>query len=687
MVDFANTEQGLANTFLTAESSVDKKIESLAPVVPSVNFTSTLPQSVKESIESTRLLEKKARNEEIRRNQEMINSINSTSSTLNDADLKIENSRNNIFGSLIGMFNDDYDVSEQRRRKTEAIRNYETKITVNKLKTSSARLAVENEAAVFNNYIQRQKLRTQNSQLTSADLSAVVQSNSARKALQEFEFSKLTMEDLQRRKRTGDFDEIATEQRINKLFTSIRESELDMRSAELAYKAKDFDLGVKMEDRSILNLPENYLRAQYDAALKAKQSRVQLGKNFYVAPSKVLAAIGEKSKINEEFLNTETDKALKFVKNNASFTKSIQQTNIISQEFSGSSVLPGAENLNILNVDQDVVAEIDFTNLHPGVSSEYLALMTFTSNLNSSETQSTPQDFRILDKLTVDLQEKINAIKKQAIDSQPTKPLKAAQEEWFLNNGKLVSGVNASAVVVGNITTMPDFQGDRDLASAWRVFGSNILESIGGDGGNLIDPSGNLDSNAFLESLLTTSFRGKQTDQDKILLAMSTVDDNGQTPLTAYASSKSRSVLIESATAMSNSNAFVKQALFDAKGNPSSNWQNSPLELSKILARVSIDQQKIDPTLGNNFLNIELGGFINKTLAENADRWKAQTSLSQGAFLVTLFKNQEPFVVVDTVLENVWKPSIVRAWDLVSTNILEEEASAERSLNFTPNAL
>ena len=173
MVDFTATDENLAQTFaikkelpsieITPLKEKDKRKpeSSLAPQIPEFKFDATLPENVKESMNETQAVQAANRAAQRQRNMGLVSDAQKTTNILNDADQKIETSRNHFFGEILGLFDDDYDVSEQNRRKQEAVRNYQTKVQMNKLTASSEKLNEEDAAADFTNYIQTQKLKGQ----------------------------------------------------------------------------------------------------------------------------------------------------------------------------------------------------------------------------------------------------------------------------------------------------------------------------------------------------------------------------------------------------------------------------------------------------------------------------------------------------------------------------------------------
>jgi len=702
MVDFTNSAQNLVETFSVRknETPIDltplgskppRENKSIAPEIPELKFDTKLPVPVKDSMQETQLVRSANRNAQIQRNKALVTAAQSTTEIVNDADVKIENSRNNIFGSLIGLFNDDYDVSEQQRRQSEAIRNYQTKIQVNKLQTSSEELAAQNAAAEFTNYIATQKLKDQAISFTTAEINNIIQSNSARKAYQDFAFSQVTMDDLKNIKASGNFNEVVTEQRVDKLFRELQTAQLEFEAADLAFKNDKFDFGKKMETRAKERMPVSFLRQQYDKALKSGQSRIELSKGFFVAPSEVLSLISQKEKVADDFRQMEAQRAVKLAKNNASFNDAQRGVGVLSSDFSGSMLETDFSAINMLNTNDDLMAEINYTDLHPAVASSYMAVMQFTANMNENASGVTEQDFETQKVLLKTLEDKIQLVQKQQIDSQPTKPLKAAQQEWFTNGGRMQFGANAAAVTAGNISTRPDFRGDKALNLAWEKFAENVLVDITGEEVDLTNADGDIDSNVLLENLLSTTLKGKQTDSEKIIKAMSSVDDKGRTPLTIYAASKAKDVLIQAAAELANKNANVKQGLFDAEGKPG-NWQNSPLDLAKTLAALSVKEQQQNPQLENNKLNKDLEVEINKILASQAAIWNSQQNIHRGSFMVNLFKGKQPFKVVDTIISNTWGRSVAPAWGIETQNVADTAEKKTNSLlnesgDFRLNAL
>lgn len=687
MVDFTTTDSVLAETFKTKKSlpditlaplkeKDDKEKVSLAPEIPSLNFDPSIPQNVQDSARQSQQLSSLSRNAQRSRQNELGFLLEDAQDTINDAEDKIERSNNNPFGEILGMFDDDYDVSLQQKRMSQASRSVQTKIATNKIKNASEELDAADAGAEYTAFLNSEKLKQQKFARTSAEALAITQSNSAKKSFGEFEFSKLTVAEMTTMKKTRNFNEVATEQRIDSYFAKRNKAIRLADTAAVALKQSKLDYSQDLEKDILADFPVQYLRDQLQRSVDGNEPVVTLGKNFKLAPSKVQAAISLKDKTGDEFRNSEAQRAVSGAKNYGAFNEVNRDMAVLSTDYMGGPNNIPLEKLNMTSINDDVLAQIDVSRMHPSLQSSYISLLAFTNNLNSKNTGVTEQDIATQKAMMKEFQDKAAVIKKNAIDSQPTKALKASQTEWYSNGGKMQSGINSAAVVAANVSTMPDFGGDSALEGAWTAFGTNIVEELSGSSVDFTTAEGEIDQSAFLESLLAKTVGGKIPDQDKIIKAMNQPNAKGQTPLTVYTGIKAQETLVQAMKQLAEKDVNVKQQLFDGNGQPGA-WAKSPLELAKILSDLSFAGQQADNSLANNYLNFALQDEMNEVMKNGAASWNTQGNMERGSFMVNLFKNKQPFAMVDRVLGNTWAVHVGPAWETTVKNAQDVVAKAK----------
>jgi len=93
-------------TIAPIEKEKEKTPLVYAPEIPNVKFDTSIPAEVKSSMDQTQALAAQKRTAEKMRQDELIQTIQQSQNIINDAEMKIEKSRNHIFGELIGMFSD-----------------------------------------------------------------------------------------------------------------------------------------------------------------------------------------------------------------------------------------------------------------------------------------------------------------------------------------------------------------------------------------------------------------------------------------------------------------------------------------------------------------------------------------------------------------------------------------------------
>jgi len=489
MVDFTSTNDSLIETFATKRQLPDisltpikEKDESvLQPTVPNLNFDTTIPVEVQNSAAKQTATNKANRTAQRLRQNELGFLLDDAQDTINDAEDKIETLDNNPFGELIGLFSDDYDKSFQEKRIRQATRQVQTKVQTNKIQNANAAIDAADAGAELVNFQQMQVLKKQKFAMTSAESLAITQSNDAKKAQSAWQFGQMTMADMKEIKASGNFNEVATEQRIDGYFASIKKAQRLADTAAVALSQAKLDYSQDLENDILGDFPIQYLRDRLDASTAANEPVVTLGKNFKLAPAKIMKAISEKEKVAQGFRETEAKRAVQNAKNNIDFNSANRDMAVLSSDFTGGPNDVPLQNLNMMNITDDILSNVDVNKMHPGLAGEYLALLSFQNNLNSKKTGVTEQDNATRKELLKAFKDKSEKIKKAVIDSQPTKALKAAQNEWFSNGGRMQTGINASSVVAGNVSTMPDFAGDTALTGAWTAFAQNVVSDVSGE--------------------------------------------------------------------------------------------------------------------------------------------------------------------------------------------------------------
>jgi len=495
----------------------------------------------------------------------------------------------------------------------------------------------------------------------------IVTSNSARKAAQDYAFSQFTVKEMMDIKKTGSYNEIVTEQRVNKYLQDVEKAQLDIQSSRLAYKDKQFELGKKMEQRAIENLPVQYLQQQLDNAVAAGAGRVELGKDFFVAPSKVQEMIVLKNTTAEKYREQNAKDAVKLAQNNAEFNTLQADMEMVSKDFfQGQGVQPLSA-FNILNVTDKTLASVDFSSIHPSAASEYMALMAHYANVNEKSVP-TEKDIAVAKELQKSLRTKLDNIIKSQMDAQPDKESKAALQEWINNKGRMSSGQNSATVVAQNITAMPNFGGDIALENAFQTFQHSVLEDIEGATVDIFDKDKNINTEAFLQNSLSKALRGKKTDQQMVLQNIKKVNSAGVSPVSVYANTKGAEVILQGVRNLAEKNPNIKAALLDVNGNPTKAWgekgQNHNA-LSNILAKLSYDVLQSDPSVAPNSLNFALQEEINAIIAKNAAQWNKQLNMQSGSFMVNLFSSKQPYKLVDEALQYSYARHINNSWEAI----------------------
>lgn len=688
MVDLTQTDKALAETFAANPVEVISPVKiapvpdpkniqkSLAPVVPDIKFDTSIPQEVKNSMDAAESLGKKNRFDERARTEDLINTIRNSQTVTTEAQGNIAESQNHMFGEIIGIWDEKFSVPKQQKKILKAQRDVQTKIQIGKLENFQDQLEMQDASAEYTEYLHRLSLQQKNLGISTAMMNSIIQSNAAKKSLQNFEFAKASVDELNRRKQTKDFDETFTEQRINAYFNKVDKAQLDIDASRLAFKSSQLKLGQDLETRALENLPLNFLRQKLQESIDGNLGFVQLGKDFKLAQSKVQKIISEKETIATKQREQEASRAVKLAQNNAEFNTVQSDMNMLSRDFYGGQG-QRLNRFNMLNVTDETLAEINFDSLHPGAASEYLALQQFTANMNG-KTNVTQQDMATQKQLTANLQTKLDVIKKNEMDAQPDKLSKSALQEWYNNGGRMKTGQNSANVTAANISSMPDFGGDNALEIAYSGLQSNMLEDLRGTTVNIQDEKGDLDANAFLQAALSEKLRGKQTNSQVILRNITKINANGQSPLSLYTNTKSAEVVLQAVRNLANVNSEVKAALLDGNGNPTSAWvvgggQNH-VNLANELARISGEILKLDSSAEPNALNFALQLEINNVISENAEQWGSQLNQESGSFMVNLFNNRQPFRLVDAAINASWAQHVNASWQ----NLVEQSKKQER---------
>lgn len=702
MDTFFDPNKALVETFsakktpsITISPLEEKKKEEKSPLVyspeiPNVKFDTSLPAEVKNSMDQTQALAAQKRTAERMRQDELIQTIQQSQAITDDAEKKIEKSQNHIFGELIGLFDDDYDVSEQQRRIREATRNVQTKVATAKIEGFKDQLELQDASADYENYVKQQELKGKKIAFSAAELNMIVTSNNARKAAQDYAFSQVTHQEMLDVKKAGNYNEIITEQRVNKYLQDIEKAQLDLRASRLAYEADSLKLkgdyrndARDLEKRALEVLPVQYLQMQLNDAVQAGQGRVQLGKDFFVSIQQVQDMIVTKNTTAEKFREQQAKQAVKLAQNNAEFNTLQAEMEMVSKDFYNGIDVQPLSKFNMLNVTDAALSEVDFGSIHPSAAPEYMALMSHYANMNGKGIP-TEQDVETGRQLQASLKAKLDSLKKSQMDAQPDKESKAALQEWYNNMGNMKTGQNSATVVAQNMTAMPDFGGDIALENAFEVFQQNALEDLTGTTVNIFDEKGNLDTQTFLQNSLSQALKGKKTDQQMVLQNINKVGSSGFSPVSKYSNTKAAEVMLQAVRNLAQKNPAIKAALLDANGNPTQAWgQNGQNHnaLSNILAQLSYDALQKDPSSAPNNLNFALQNEINEIIAKNAALWNKQLNMESGSFMVSLFNNKQPYKLIEMALYNTWGIHVNNSWDSV---VNEKKIPQQTSAPFSP---
>ena len=680
-INFQKVDDALVETFSTKIdndslivplSDTPKKEKSLAPSIPDISFDTSIPETVKTSMDNVGAVTKQNNFDARQRTESLINAIKEGQNITADAQANIAESEAHTFGFIIGLSNDAYSVPKQKRRILDAQRKVNNQVKIGQLEGVKDQLEEADAGAEYTEYLRALSLKQKNLGISTAVMNAIVQSNAAKKSLNEHIFSQASVSELKQRKQSSNFDETFTEQRINNYFRKMEKSQMDLDTSKLAFKDNQLDLGRKLEANAIERLPINYLRNQLQESQEAGESFVTLGKDFKVAPSKVRKMISEKEDIAQKFREQETKRAVKLAQNNAEFNTAQRDMDVVSRDFHG-GYGQGLSKFNMLNTTDETLAEIDFNSLHPAAASEYFALQKFTANMNG-KTDVTEQDIETQNALAANLQTKLDEIKKAEIDAQSDKDSKAATQEWYNNAGRMRTGKNSATLTANNITTTPDFGGDTALRGAYSILQQNMLEDLTGTTVNLFDEAGEMDTEAFFQSALSKQLKGKRSNSQVILRNINIINDAGKSPLSEYTNIKTADVLLQSVRALAEVNPNVSAVLLDENGNPTDAWRGdgggiSPVKLAVELARLANEAQKLDPSLPANAFNYALQKEVNAAIAEQAPLWGLQLNKESGSFMVNLFNNKQPAQLVETAIQNSWARHVGGAW-----NALQEES-------------
>lgn len=643
---------------VVSQQAVAREVAAPKPQEPVVQFDSSLPENVLESMQTAQAVAKNTREAQRNRSSDMIALIEKETNTINDAERKIENSQDNPFGELIGLFNNDYDVSEQQRIIRESTRTVKTQSSINQLKNQSEQLAISDASADFNQYEAQQKMRGREIRFSTAELNMQRMSNAARQFAADYTFDQATTGEIAAIAKSGNYDSVFTQQRVQEFNRKQQAAKFDARSAVIAYEAGEIEHGRMLKNRTLESIPLPQLNEMLEMAQEIGGS-VEIGEGLKVAPSELVAEINKKNAVWDTMRTKMAEDAVKIAKNDADFNEFTESLGLYSDEFFGTQARDAYRGVNLLNVNDKLIAGLDLHSMHPKLRSDAMTILRTVSNMN--EVGADKQKQLVLEKQLKAYKVKMEEVKKAEIDSQPTKELKAAKLD-YLTHGRMSAGVNAAEVTAANVSVMPDFKGDRALETAWNGFAQNVIEDVSGEKLELVDKAGKLSTQALIQAAFAENLRGKPTSTELVLKNINLADDKGRSLQDKYATTKAHDVMIQAVQQLATKVPGIRAQLFDSNNQPLPSWANNHQELAKILARISHGKQRTDSSLKNNFMNYALNDEINAIFANNSQAWNAQTSMEQGSFVANLFKGRSPANLVETSIGYSWVRHFNPAW-------------------------
>lgn len=696
MVDFANAKQNLARTFSTQETGPasfevtelqpvemlgkdvlgtdnvstairrsENRTNSLAPQTFDPSMSVVLSDRIKDSVAETRAAQQVARDTKRSNNASMLQTLLEANKNISDAEDKIATANGIPFSRFVGIFDEDFNVPKQKARIKKAQERVIQQGKLSAMKQQNSLLAVEDAQAPLKEFESLQKAKKGLLDNVSAQMAAISASNTALKDYRDFAFDLASPADISEIEKSGNYDQVFSRGAIKRYKDKERKRALDIRGAELANAQNDLELKTQFEDRVLEQTSQFTLESLVADAKKNNDNNIKISDNLSLSIQKAESAIIKKSETNQKRIEEVNKFSDMNIKNINGFSSAMRDVSAVSSVNNTSGVPVNVDGFNLKNTTVESLQTFDFEAIHPAIRQETADVMIYSAQLNAQESVTREDVQRQMQKLKV-LEDKTVELKKMQVENAPDDQTAKVISEMH-TNGRISNGKNASAMSLNLIGMQPNFGGDTSLVDSFDIFKQNIIDAAGGGAGaaTFVDEDGNIDINAMMSASIKT---GRLSKTAIVQNAMLKKNDNGLTPVAAYANGKSANLMWAGLQELGQTFPEVKQKFFEAADDTGSLvWIDQyggqdhgavALELAG-LAKLDEKQQE----LGVNYLNAKLMEILNRLIQENTAQWNAQINPQRGSFMVNMFTNGPPSEVVDNAIQYSYFNNVNAAWD------------------------
>lgn len=639
------------------------------PEIPQGDFSVNLPQELLDQVGTVNKSKQVSREKERQRLDKEANALLEANKEIRSAENQLQKTNSSLMLDFVGIFDEDYNREFQRGRIKKAQRSVETVQLENAIEAKKEELDLKDAAAPLEEYMQLIEFQKQKLSLTTAQANAIIQSNSAKVQMQKMLQGLVTKEQRDAVKKSGSYNDVITQQFIVEAENSERKAKNDFIAAELANSRDMLAYKTEKIKDGLRSLPITFKQALLDQAEADNKTLIQLpGTKLNVTAGEVRTSLAESKKADQKAMADIVKVNVDVARNDAGVSARMSKVQNISSNFINPVDVPGhmpsldLRSLNMLNIDDKLLSEIDFNQVHPNIRPQFQQHLQSFANANAKRDRGesvTREDLNTIKVTGKNLDKVAAETEAQVIEATP-KEARAAQKEWNIN-GRMATSDNAASMLVVNSLTLPNLGGDSALESALTIFRENLADTIVGSKRDYSKMDPEERSNLVFQTLLEQDFKGGARSRDLVIKAMNTKNKNGITPFAAWGNNKSVTTMKQAMEALAAKRPELKNFLTTlGKKTRYQNHQQIAIEI----ANLSFQSQLKNAALEDNFLGVELAAELDAIIAKEGPLWNQQLNPVRGSLMTLMFKGT-PAKLVDDALTISVGTELANAWVLL----------------------
>lgn len=658
---------------------------------PGGNVSNNIPEVVQQSIDNVSKMKTAAFDAQKQRQSDLLNSEQQAVQTVNSATTKIRNLQDMPFGlgglisDIYGSFNPDYSIPKQIETVQNTRRDFHDKVVQDKIQTQKEQLGIQSAAQPYNNFVSKLNVQGKMLGLTAAELSLFSENRNAHLAYQGMVANQLPINQLRDMQKSGDFKQTGLDRGFVDSYLAKHDGAvMDAEKASLAFKKQATDVGDYLQQKAIDGMDSGYLTERLQVAEQSKNpGLVTLAEDsahpLVIARDKVISAINQKHKIENQYATEQANLATKAVGQNGAVYKVLNDAATLSSLGAIGTQAQDVQSfrdMNKVNITSQTVADAPFGSLRYDLRGPIQNIVQKIADMNTPGAKNSLQDITELNNYIKTAQDSIDKIKENNIKNAPTS-LKPAYQEFYDNNGRLINNKTAADVSAAGISSTPDFSGNgawaKPLEEAYQGFQKILYKNTTGEHPDLYNP--NMTGMQQLNALLASKvLKGKTPPEQDVYAAMQGTTANNNSPISLWTTGASEQIMRQALYSFAkdqaqSGNPQLTNLIVDPQGRVNEAFIQDPSKLVKVLALQSWNMTQSNSTLQPNKLNQELMGAINTAYVSAIPQWDKAYNVQSAAFIKNLFNNVSPLTSVQNAILMKFAEPAMSAWnELIQNN-------------------